>query len=151
MLVLAGCEDKAGSPYSRTQEPSVTLTQTDVPQTTRTDDQITTTPVKESTRTLESSSGPLMTAFGNEPFWSVAIHLDVLMYKTPESPGWVPVKAQLTEEGNGLRYTGKLEGKDFILVINRGACSDGMSDTVHQFKSALTIGKETHQGCARPG
>lgn len=150
LVVLTGC--KATAPIAETtQTAPVAEVQKDASPTVQPSGPIITTQARENAQNGLSGSGPLIEAFGNEPFWSVAVHLDELMYKNPESLGWIPVKARLTEEPNGVRYTGKLDGEDFILVISNGTCSDGMSDTVHKLKSELTIGKKTLHGCARPG
>ncbi len=49
----------------------------------------------------------------------------------------------------GLLYAGQMQGRPIGLTIRAGQCSDGMSDTVYPYKSALTIDGKTEQGCAR--
>ncbi|MBN8500235.1 MAG: hypothetical protein J0M19_03675 [Sphingomonadales bacterium] len=98
----------------------------------------------------EAGSDILIKALGTEPFWAVNVMLGRLTYSTPESPEWTVVTTQLTEQGDTLRYSGKLDGKDFILIISKGTCSDGMSDTIYPLTAKLTIGAEVRQGCARP-
>ena len=95
-------------------------------------------------------SGVLIKALGTEPFWAINVMLGYLTYRTPEAPGWTTVKTELSEQDGGLRYTGKLNGKDLVLTISKGTCSDGMSDNVYPLTATLTIGTEKLRGCAKP-
>lgn len=102
--------------------------------------------VKDVPQVREASptgSDILIEAFGTEPFWAINVMLGRLTYRTPESPGWTLVQTELTDDGDRLRYTGKLDGQELTLVIGKGTCSDGMSDTVYPLTAKLPIGSRS--------
>lgn len=88
-------------------------------------------------------------ALGTEPFWSVKVGATIATYTTPENQTGTPVQYDFTFKQDTLRYEWTQDARAFVLVITKGLCSDGMSDTVYKWKAALTINGETQQGCAR--
>ena len=87
-------------------------------------------------------------ALGTEPFWAVDVMTGKLRYSSPEVSGITFTSTEM-KDGKGTRYSGSMNGKAISLLIEPGKCSDGMSDTVYQWKAALTIAGKTEQGCAR--
>jgi uncharacterized membrane protein len=154
MFALASCGSSGPAPQA-VQSAASTTAPTATPPATAAWEGVSTPP----TITVQQVPGPagereagsdiLIKASGTEPFWAVNVMLGRLTYSTPESPGWTAITTQLTEADDRLRYNGKLDGKDFILIISKGTCSDGMSDTVYPLTAKLTIGTETRQGCAK--
>lgn len=96
-----------------------------------------------------SASNPRMQALGTEPFWAVDISPGQLRYSTPENQTGTPIASTATTDGRRVIHTGQMDGKPVSLTIEPGTCSDGMSDTVYQWKATLTIDGRTEQGCAR--
>lgn len=88
-------------------------------------------------------------ALGTEPFWSLEVLPGKLIYTSPETQSGVVIAARLSNAGKQLRYSGEMDGKNVMLTIERGECSDGMSDTVYSHKASFTWGDRTEQGCAR--
>ena len=88
-------------------------------------------------------------ALGTEPFWSVKLVPNTATYTTPEDQKGTPAQYDFTFGKAGLRYEWKQDSRTFVLIITKGTCSDGMSDTVYAWKAALTIDGKTEQGCAR--
>jgi len=88
-------------------------------------------------------------ALGTEPFWSAATAPGKVTYSTPEDQSGKSVAVVETRESSAQVYTGKLKGQPFVLRIAKGACSDGMSDTVFTYTASLTVTGEDRRGCAR--
>ena len=87
-------------------------------------------------------------ALGTEPFWSIDVLSGQLRYSSPEVEPTTFASTEM-KVGKGARYTGTMNGQAISLLIAPGKCSDGMSDTVYQWKAALTIAGKTEHGCAR--
>ncbi len=85
---------------------------------------------------------------GNEPFWGGQVQGGTLTYVTPEHIDGVRVAATRFAGRNGISWSGKLEGADFMMAVTPGTCSDGMSDRAYPFSVTLQIGAETRNGCA---
>jgi len=95
------------------------------------------------------------TALGTEPFWSIKTTEGTIVYSTPELPYGVRLIAGSGYSRNELKgqesasFSAKLNGEVLVLRIEKGTCSDGMSDTVYPFTATLRIGTRTEKGCAR--
>lgn len=89
-------------------------------------------------------------ALGTEPFWSVEVKSDALVYTTPENPAGTRIAYTTAKVGSDIRFFGELGGEKVILLLVPGICSDGMSDTVYPFHATWSIGSEIQRGCARP-
>lgn len=109
----------------------------------------TTTKIVEIPSRTPEEARPNLQALGTEPFWSLEVLPKDLKYSSPENPTGTVFPAAVTKEPSGWRFTGALEGKRVVLLIEAGTCSDGMSDTVYPYKSSFTWGDQTQQGCAR--
>ena len=88
-------------------------------------------------------------AFGNEPFWSVRVDGDTLVFSTPEDQAGKTLKGRRVPSLVGIVYMGTDDaGREFNLDIQPGACSDGMSDNTYQHVSTFIYGETTYRGCA---
>jgi uncharacterized membrane protein len=87
---------------------------------------------------------------GTEPFWGGTIDGAKILYKTPEDQAGTTVMATMSKQGTATRYSGSLDGQPFILTLNPGPCSDGMSDTVYPLSATLAVHGEQRNGCANP-
>jgi len=88
-------------------------------------------------------------AIGTEPFWSVKVEGDVLVYTTPETMD-APRQLQATRssDAEGLHLAGGNGDAGFRLDVRREACSDGMSDREYPFSVSLLLDGKTARGCA---
>ena len=92
---------------------------------------------------------PRLQALGTEPFWSIEIGNGQLRYSSPDVLDGIAFPADETPLGKGWRFSGTLQGKPVILVVEPAACNDGMSDMVYPYTARFTWGERTDQGCAR--
>ncbi|SBV35132.1 conserved hypothetical protein [uncultured Stenotrophomonas sp.] len=88
-------------------------------------------------------------AIGTEPFWSVKVEGDVLVYTTPETMD-APRRLQATRsiDADGLHLLGEDAGVPFRLDVRSEACSDGMSDHEYPFSASFVLDDSTMKGCA---
>lgn len=91
-------------------------------------------------------------ATGNEPFWSVRVTGESLVYSTPEDIDGQVLAPAIRGDGDGpLRYEGEADGESFVLVLHQEHCQDSMSGWHHDFRSEFTWGDRVLAGCARRG
>ena len=89
-------------------------------------------------------------ALGTEPFWSADIAGATLTYGTPDFPSGVSITVARRDGADFAEWSGALDGKPLTLRVEKGPCSDGMSDRIYPYRVTRTIGPEIEQGCARP-
>ena len=88
-------------------------------------------------------------AFGNEPFWSVRLEGNTLVFSTPEDQAGKTLQGRRAPSLIGVVYMGTDDaGREFNLDIQPGQCSDGMSDNTYQHVSTFIYGETTYRGCA---
>ena len=99
----------------------------------------------------------LYQAFGNEPFWSVTVWEDSVVFAQPDDPArvaWPSTQVKATRDPAGTRtWTAQDHGglPVLTLTIDRATCTDGMSGEVTTFRARARLsGRELH-GCARAG
>lgn len=141
VLVVAGCD--ASPPNDKTVNPEVSEAATQGPPTAT--DQAAATPARAAPSAKPERH---FHALGTEPFWSVKVSPGLLRYSSPETPEVSFVSTEVND-GKGVRYAGTMNGKSLSLLIVPGKCSDGMSDTVYEWRAELTIAGQTEQGCAK--
>ena len=91
---------------------------------------------------------------GTEPFWSVTISRKGIIYSTPESRQNFPYVAPTTASGRPADVVRvyRLRGSNNVtstLVIRKGSCSDGMSDTKYPYSAVYISSNRVLEGCAR--
>jgi uncharacterized membrane protein len=91
---------------------------------------------------------------GNEPFWSVTIARNGIVYSTPEiRDRRYPYIAPRTAQGRPpdlvrvYRLNGQPSG--MLIIKKTTACSDTMSDTVYPYQATLILGDRVLDGCAQ--
>jgi putative lipoprotein len=93
----------------------------------------------------------LTVARGTEPFWSVEVRSDRVQFSRlgADSAVFPYAPADFDADGRAV-YRTKRFGADplLMLVIERGDCSDGMSDQRYPGRAVLTHGDSTWRGCA---
>jgi uncharacterized membrane protein len=91
---------------------------------------------------------------GTEPFWSMIINRRGITYSTPESRQNFPYVAPITASGRPADVVRvyRLRGSNNVtntLIIRKGSCSDGMSDTRYPYSAVYISGNRVLEGCAR--
>lgn len=90
----------------------------------------------------------VITALGNEPFWSARIEGAQLTYSTPDNIEGTAIAVTRFAGNGGLGISGTIDGAALQLALTPGACSDGMSDRTYPYGATLAIGDTTLSGCA---
>lgn len=100
----------------------------------------------------------LYQAFGEEPFWSVHVWDDSLVFQQPDEPArivWPSRSVTATRHEIGARAWTAPAGTggqpDLELTIEHVPCSDGMSGEVTAFRARATLAGRALEGCARAG
>lgn len=89
-------------------------------------------------------------AFGNEPFWSVRVDGDTLVFSTPEDQAGKTLQGRRVPSLVGVVYMGTDGDVEFNLDIQPGQCSDGMSDNTYQHVATFIYADMAYRGCAEP-
>lgn len=91
-------------------------------------------------------------AQGNEPFWSVEVTTEKMLWRQPEAPQELVMEAPQSQDSEGtVGYTGSADGHTLELFIDGQACRDSMSGAYFAYAArAIFDGKEL-KGCARVG
>lgn len=93
------------------------------------------------------------TARGTEPFWSVTVNRNGIVYSSPEvSKRTYPYVTPRTAEGRPVdlvrvyRLNGQPNGT--LIIKKADSCSDGMSDKIYPYEATLILGNQVLEGCA---
>ena len=87
-------------------------------------------------------------AFGTEPFWNARVEGRTLTYTTPENPTGIAMQGERRAIEGGVELGGRHEGRDFVLTVVAGDCSDGMSDNRYALVATFRYGEAEYRGCA---
>ncbi|WP_222565626.1 COG3650 family protein [Novilysobacter antarcticus] len=87
-------------------------------------------------------------ARGNEPFWSVEVVGDTLLYNTPDTQPGVELAATRNDTATDVEFRGVHGGKDFVLIITPGQCEDSMSGQAYDYTATFSDGERQLTGCA---
>lgn len=95
-------------------------------------------------------------ASGNEPFWSVEVRHDAIVFKSPEIPkGRSYPYSVVPSTGDGtVEFATKIDApavSTLSLRIRSGRCVDSMSGEVRSFKARAEIDGKALEGCAAAG
>ncbi len=89
-------------------------------------------------------------ARGNEPFWSVTVDGQSLVYSTPDLQPGVHLVATRTDNPTGVQFNGR-DGDgdgDFVLIITPGHCQDSMSGHMFDYTATFSYRDQRYTGCA---
>ncbi len=87
-------------------------------------------------------------AFGTEPFWNINVVDTTLTFTTPDDPAGMVMQGERHPVDGGLDIIGiSRDGREFVLKVRAGACSDGMSDRHYDMTSRLQMGGSDYAGC----
>jgi len=83
-------------------------------------------------------------ALGTEPFWSVAITPQELVYSGVDRP-----EARFANPGPRIDGdTAVIAAEGLAVTLKAATCSDGMSDRTYPLEAEVTAGAEVLKGCA---
>jgi len=93
--------------------------------------------------------GKPVRALGTEPFWSVEITQDALIYTRVDQPAQRAPNRGATVQGTVATYVTTTDLNEALnLVLIATECSDGMSDRVYPLTVKVEIGDDELNGCA---
>jgi len=88
-------------------------------------------------------------ALGTEPFWSVEITPEALVYSGVDRPEQRLANPGAKVSGSTAVIAAKdAAGEPLVVTLTAGECSDGMSDGVYPLNAEVKVGAETLKGCA---
>lgn len=88
-------------------------------------------------------------AVGTEPFWSVEITQDGLIYNRMDQPTQRAPNRGATIQGTVATYATSTDLKQALnVVLIATECSDGMSDRTYPLTARVEIGDDALTGCA---
>lgn len=87
-------------------------------------------------------------ARGNEPFWSVRVDGETLVYSTPDNQPGMEFAATRTDSATDVEFRGSDDGKEFVLIITPGQCEDSMSGEMSDYTATFGYGERQMTGCA---
>ncbi|BAZ42656.1 hypothetical protein NIES4101_86250 [Calothrix sp. NIES-4101] len=92
---------------------------------------------------------------GTEPFWSVQVTKNGIVYSTPEATKQTfPYVKPLSASGRTLdtvrvyRIRGRNNNNNILIIKKQDVCSDGMSDKQYPYSTTFILGNTVLDGCA---
>jgi uncharacterized membrane protein len=90
-----------------------------------------------------------VSALGTEPFWSVAITRDAMVYTGVDRDEQRASNPQPVVQGTTAVYTAAVDdGTTMVVTLIATECSDGMSDRVYPLTAKVELGEVSLNGCA---
>lgn len=110
------------------------------------------TPPAESAGCSQPAPAYIVAARGNEPFWSVEVTTEKMLWRQPDMPKEILVDAPQSQDSEGtVGYVGEGGGHKIELFVESEVCRDSMAGAFFAYSArALLDGKE-FKGCARVG
>jgi uncharacterized membrane protein len=100
----------------------------------------------------QAASDYVVTARGNEPFWSITIAGPTMVWKQPEAPQELSFPGYRAEGAEGtMTYDASSEQGTLQLVVAAQPCRDSMSGEFFAFAAKGQFNGRELKGCARVG
>ena len=94
----------------------------------------------------------IVAARGNEPFWSVNVTRNGMVWKQPHAPEGVAFGELQAEDAEGtVSYRASAQDLKLQLEIDATSCRDSMSGEFFAFSARATLDGKEFKGCARVG
>ena len=94
-----------------------------------------------------------LTLLGTEPFWAMQISKEAKT-ATFSRPSSSDMNAGYPVESKGkdgaIILTSQSPEGDIVMTLNKGKCSDGMSDREYPWEATVLFNGQTLKGCAGP-
>lgn len=88
-------------------------------------------------------------ALGTEPFWSVDITKDAMVYTGVDGQAQRAGDPRPVVQGTTAVYTGATDdGTAMVVTLIATECSDGMSDRIYPLTAKVELGEVSLNGCA---
>jgi uncharacterized membrane protein len=98
------------------------------------------------------AAGYIVTARGNEPFWSAEVRETQMIWRQPEAPQEIKFGAPQTQNAEGaVRYAASAGEHQLELMVHAQHCRDSMSGEFFAFTAKAVLNGKEFSGCARVG
>ena len=142
-LLLVACTPQQASPDAAAQSAESSAPIASHKTVTRVTSMAKRAPGQESRNPLQ-----VLRAFGTEPFWNINVVDTTLTFTTPEEPTGMVMQGERQPVEGGLDIIGiSPDGREFVLSVRAGACSDGMSDNQYDMTSTFQMAGPRYTGC----
>jgi uncharacterized membrane protein len=106
----------------------------------------------ESRGCMEAAPNYIVRASGNEPFWSVEVGTDKMVWRQPDGPKEIVVAAPESQVAEGtVGYVGTGGEHKVELFVDLQPCRDSMSGAFHAYSARAVLDGTEFKGCARIG
>ncbi len=94
----------------------------------------------------------IVAARGSEPFWSVEVGDNGIVWRQPGEPKEIALGAPQTQDAEGaVRYYASGNGHDLELLVDAQTCRDPMSGEFFAYSARAVLDTKEFSGCARVG
>lgn len=94
----------------------------------------------------------VVSARGSEPFWSVDVNDDAIVWRQPDEPKEIALGPPQTQDAEGAaRYRASADGHELELLIDAQPCRDPMSGEFFAYSARAVLDGTAFNGCARVG
>jgi uncharacterized membrane protein len=94
----------------------------------------------------------LVLARGNEPFWSVKVTDNNMIWRQPDAPQESVFDELQSEDAEGsVTYRASAAGRTLELAVDAQSCRDSMSGEYFAFTARALLDEKEFTGCARVG
>ena len=111
-------------------------------------------PVGESAGCAEPPAHYRFRASGNEPFWSVTVGRDSVIFEQPEDPRRIAAPVTRREGASRRIFHAETSGPAAHVIrvtLTPGRCADSMSGALYSFLAEVVVDGRSLSGCARAG
>lgn len=85
---------------------------------------------------------------GTEPFWSAQIRAGrITLTRAGQGDVAMPNPGPVIT-GSSAIWSGSGDGSPMMVVVEKGACNNGMSDAKYAYKASVKLGETVFKGCA---
>lgn len=110
------------------------------------------TPSAESQGCDQAAPNYIVAARGNEPFWSVEVAQERMVWRQPEAPQEIVIPASQAEDAEGaVGFTGSADGHTLEFFVEEQSCRDSMSGAFFAYSARAVLDGKEFKGCARIG
>jgi uncharacterized membrane protein len=86
-------------------------------------------------------------AAGTQSFWSGDISAGTLTFRTQLDQTGQRLSVSRFAGRGGVSFSGTIDGKDLLIALTPGTCSDGRTDRAYPYVATLQLGEEQRLGC----
>jgi uncharacterized membrane protein len=109
-------------------------------------------PASEGRGCEQAAADYVVSARGNEPFWSLTVTGAGMQWKQPDTPEGVTFSDLQSENAEGtVSYVASAENRKLQLTIDAQPCRDSMSGDYFAFTANAALDGKEFKGCARVG